>query len=71
MPELNLQTIQISHTNGHVTKIDWGGVAYKQMVQLVEELAGPRPEVPQDIVAPEWSSQAIRVLKERYHRPKV
>lgn len=66
MPDLNLQTIQISHANGHTTKIQWDGMPYNEMIQKIEELAGQRPEVPRDIQAPEWSSQAIRVLKERY-----
>ncbi len=66
MPDLPLQTIQAVHTNGHVEKIDWEDMTYKQMVQMIKELAGERPNIPQDIKATEWSSQAIRVLKERY-----
>lgn len=66
MPDLNLQTIQTNYTNGHTIKIQWDGMSYKQMIQKIEELVGKRPDVPPDIKAPEWSSQAIRVLKERY-----
>jgi ribonucleotide reductase alpha subunit len=36
------------------------------MVELVEKLAGPRPEVPKEIIAPSWTDQANQVLKERY-----
>lgn len=75
MPELQLQTIRgfkvtkthlSKKTNGHAKKINWDDLGYKEMVALIEKLAGPKPEVPADIVAESWSEQAIRVLNERY-----
>lgn len=74
MPELQLQKIRAGEFksrragvkgNGHV-KIKWEELEYKEMTGLVERLAGPRPEVPEDISAPEWSPQAVKVLNERY-----
>ncbi len=52
-------------SNGH-SKLDWGVLPYSEMVELVEKLAGPRPELPADLEKLEWSPQAERVLKERY-----
>ncbi len=68
MPDLQLQ--QIKRTRGRPEKsdkqIDWNGLSYREMVDAVERLAGPRPVVPSDISFEPWSSQAIKVLKERY-----
>lgn len=77
MPQLQLQTIKAQKTanghkktNGHAKinpkKIKWDELDYKTMVDMVSAMVGPRPEVPTDITAPEWSSQALRVLNERY-----
>lgn len=74
MPELKLQTIKIKRSrsgNGHANGVklgpnEWLSLPYEQMIMLVEKLVGPRPEVPVDITFEQWSSQAIRVLKERY-----
>lgn len=49
-------------------KIMWENLGYREMVNRVEKLAGPRPEVPSDITADPWSEQAVRVLKERYFK---
>jgi len=60
----------IRNGNGHKvdpTKVGWESLSYKEKSALIEKLVGPRPEVPRDIVGPEWSSQAIRVLNERYY----
>lgn len=66
MPELKLQTINTRRKSTKVQKPKWEGLKYQEMVKLVEKLSGPRPAVPTDIIAPEWSSQALRVLQERY-----
>ncbi|MDO8488276.1 MAG: vitamin B12-dependent ribonucleotide reductase [bacterium] len=62
--------INSHRTNGHAkldpTKINWSELAYDQMTNLVEKLAGPKPAVPSDITAVSWSSQSLRVLNERY-----
>ncbi len=65
MPELQLQTISTKHATGKA-RVRWDELEYKEMVKEVEKLAGPRPPVPADIVAPAWSPQAVRVLNERY-----
>lgn len=46
--------------------IDWNSLSYDEMIKKVEELAGPRPKRPANLPVSEWSSQAMRVLKERY-----
>ncbi len=51
--------------NSHAT-IGWEAMPYKEMTELLEKLAGPRPEVPRDIKAEKWSEQAVRILNERY-----
>lgn len=63
MAELKLQTRTRNKTS---PKIDWADMSYTEMVEAVNELAGPKPEVPMDIAIPTWSEQALRVLKERY-----
>jgi ribonucleoside-diphosphate reductase alpha chain len=55
----------VRRTNGEV-KIVWESLDYLEMVAAVERLAGPRPPVPSDIQAPEWTPQALQVLEERY-----
>lgn len=64
------QTNGHRHTNGHAKlnakKINWDELEYSEMVAAVAALAGPRPKAPQDIVAPDWSPQSVRVLNERY-----
>ncbi len=54
--------------NGHLDpkKIRWDELTYADMVSLVEKLVGTRPAVPTELESPQWSSQAIRVLEERY-----
>ncbi len=47
-------------------KIQWDHLSYDEMVEEVEKLVGPRPEVPTDIVHEPWTKQAIKVLEERY-----
>src|SRR5258708_34675345 len=47
-------------------KVNWDKLEYLQMVEMVEKLAGPRPDIPRDLPVVEWSGQAIQVLKERY-----
>ncbi len=47
-------------------KINWMNLPYEEMIRQVEKLAGPKPPVPQDLDIPQWSPQAIQVLKERY-----
>src|SRR5258708_28848047 len=47
-------------------KINWESLSYEDMVNKVEELAGPKPNLPTDLPVVEWSPQAIQVLKERY-----
>lgn len=71
MAELQLQPVTRTRAKTSAKKldpkkIDWDTLPYKEMVALVEQLAGPRPAVPADIVIEPWSSQAMRVLKERY-----
>jgi ribonucleoside-diphosphate reductase alpha chain len=67
MPELQLQTVtKISPKKADPKKIDWNKLPYREMVVLVEKLAGPRPQVPTDIKADPWTSQSLRVLNERY-----
>ena len=75
MPELQLQKVKkdfAKKTNGHANgkldtrKIKWEELPYKEMVVLVEKLAGDKPEVPSDIKGDKWSDQAVRVLNERY-----
>ena len=46
--------------------INWDKLSYKDMVNKVEELAGPKPGLPKDLPEIVWSSQALQVLKERY-----
>ncbi len=66
MPKLQLQTIKIAkEVNGH-RKIKWDELTYEQRTEIIGKLAGPRPEIPVDIVAVPWSSQSIKVLNERY-----
>jgi ribonucleoside-diphosphate reductase alpha chain len=76
MPELKLHrrvrplTIRKSKSrkgNG-VKKIKWAEMEYTERILLLDKLAGLRPEVPEDIQAPVWSEQSLRVLKERYFR---
>jgi ribonucleoside-diphosphate reductase alpha chain len=78
MPELQLQQVKRSRgrprkeTNGHANgkleaaKIRWQELPHKEKVNWAEKLAGPRPEIPTDVTAEEWSEQALRVLRERY-----
>ena len=80
MPELQIQQIKrprgrpkrAKGVNGNgrgridTKRISWDSLSYPEMVRLVDKLARPRPEVPGDIAAPEWSAQAMRVLQERY-----
>lgn len=77
MPELQLQTVKKTKTtnghrktNGHSKldpkKVKWNDLSYREMADSVSALAGPRPAPPADITALPWSSQAIRVLNERY-----
>ncbi|HEX6977237.1 MAG TPA: vitamin B12-dependent ribonucleotide reductase [Patescibacteria group bacterium] len=47
-------------------KVNWSDLSYEEMIKAVEKLAGPKSDVPSDIDVPEWSPQAIQVLKERY-----
>lgn len=56
------------HTNGKVDtkKIKWEELGYREMIDWTDRLAGPMPEVPDEIKADEWSEQAKRVLRERY-----
>ncbi len=49
-----------------VSKIKWSDLPYEEMVKEVRKVAGPKPPVPADIDVPEWSPQAVQVLKERY-----
>src|SRR5688500_11654828 len=55
-------------TNGHfdAKKVDWSNMPYDEMVELVAKLAGHRHELPSDLSKDEWTSQAVRVLQERY-----
>lgn len=47
-------------------RIRWNDLSYNEMIAQVKKLAGPKPSIPTDIKAPEWSPQALQVLKERY-----
>jgi ribonucleoside-diphosphate reductase alpha chain len=49
-----------------IKKINWEEMKYEEMMGLFDKLVGKKPKVPEDIVAPMWSEQALRVLKERY-----
>ncbi len=66
MPEVQLQTTNRKSQITKTKKISWDKLDYITMVATVAKLAGPRPEVPADITASPWTSQAIRVLNERY-----
>ncbi len=46
--------------------INWDKLSYAEMVKKVEELAGPKPNLPKDLPVVEWSTQAMQVLRERY-----
>ncbi|MEK7526252.1 MAG: ribonucleotide reductase N-terminal alpha domain-containing protein [Patescibacteria group bacterium] len=72
----NMQTSQLitktvktnKKSNGHLDpkKVNWDQLAYTEMVDLVTKLAGPRPQLPATLPRNEWTSQAVRVLQERY-----
>lgn len=47
-------------------KINWDSLSHKEMTGEISRLAGPRPDLPSDLPRPDWSPQAIQVLKERY-----
>jgi ribonucleoside-diphosphate reductase alpha chain len=49
-----------------VRKIKWDQIGFEERILLLEKLAGPKPGLPEDIAAPAWSEQALRILKERY-----
>lgn len=73
MPELRLKKIKVKEgpsekKNGVVKngKIHFDEMPYTQMMEVIDKLAGPKPEVPVDLPAPKWSEQALRVLNERY-----
>ncbi len=46
--------------------IKWNNLSYDEMIKEIRKLVGTRPPVPSDINVPEWSPQAVQVLKERY-----
>ena len=66
MADLQLSTYANKGPRKSKQKINWDTLAYKQSVELVHRLVGERPAAPTDITAESWSSQAIRVLNERY-----
>lgn len=58
----------LKNGNGHLQGklVDWEAIPYKEMVVKIREILGPRPPAPIDLPGPEWSEQAVKVLKERY-----
>src|SRR5258705_7688451 len=46
--------------------INWDKLSYKDMVNKVEELAGPKPGLPKNLPENVLSSPAFQVLKEKY-----
>jgi hypothetical protein len=63
MPALRRQKLS---RRSEKVRVDWENLGQTDKIALIEKLAGPRPEVPTDIGAPQWSEQSLRVLKERY-----
>lgn len=64
MPELIISKTNTKRKSKE--KINWDKLPYQEMVEMVEKLAGPKPNLPKDLPVIDWSAQAMQVLKERY-----
>ena len=79
MPTTRNITYKESEKNGKSSKKDmkrpvgimWDKLSYKEMIMQLDKLTGAQPQFPEDITFPKWSSQAIRVLEERYFKKDI